>query len=93
MRFSFLKGKKYVLNFKISGVNCAWLPGGKTFNVSYCTKVFLLQKNVIFGAIHLYNKTKKFEIPAKKPKARKTNPAEDRIICRAIKRNPLLSSH
>ena len=39
-----------------------------------------------------FNKMKKFETPARKPRARKNTPAENRIICRASKRNPFLSS-
>ena len=45
-----------------------------------------------FGAIHLYNKTNEFETPTRKPRARNTTLAEDRIICRASKRHPFLSS-
>ena len=46
----------------------------------------------MYVAIHLYNKTKKFGTPARKPRVRKTTPTEDRIICRTTKRKPFQSS-
>ena len=61
-------------------------------SMSAIAQKFACSKKMVFGAIHLYNKTKEFETPARKPRARKTTLAEDRIICRASKRNPFLSS-
>ena len=60
--------------------------------MSAIAQKFSCSKKVLFGTIHLYNKTKKFETPARKSRARKHTTAGDRIICRTSKRNPLLSS-
>lgn len=50
-------------------------PGGKTFSINYCKKIFLIQKKLYF-----YNKTTQFETPVKKSGTRNTIPAEDRTI-------------
>ena len=48
---------------------------------------------MVFGAIHFYNKTKKFKTLGRKHRARKTIPAEYTVICRTSKKkNPFLSS-
>lgn len=54
---------------------------------------FGCSKKMVFGAIHLYKKTRNFETPARKPRPRKTTPADDRHICRTSKSNPFMSSH
>uniref|UniRef100_A0A0K8WHZ5 Transposase Tc1-like domain-containing protein n=1 Tax=Bactrocera latifrons TaxID=174628 RepID=A0A0K8WHZ5_BACLA len=63
-------------------VNCIVLSKGEIVNV----------KKMVFGAIHLYKKTKKFETPIRKSRPRKTTPPEDRIICRTSKNHPFMTS-
>ena len=50
------------------------------------------KKIFLYKAINLYNKTRRFETPARKSRVRNPILAEDKIICKANNRNRLLFS-